>query len=343
MPGLDVFNSNAFSMQSLTARLLDRAHRPLRLGEMGLFQAEGIRTTDVSIERQGNTIQLVPSSKRGAPAAQNVKDTRTLRKFETVRIAIEDTITADEVQNVRAFGSESEVETYEAEVDRRADRMSASIAITEEFQRIGALKGQILDADGSTVLLDLNTAFGVSAQTEVDFAMASGDSATERSLRDKISAIIRTIEDELEALPYTGIHAICSPQFFDDLVGHNAVKGAYQGFQAGAAMLSERAARSGRFFIWGGVTFEEYRGTVGGIKYVADDKAHFFPLGVPDLFITRYAPAEYIETVGTIGLPRYVIMNPDGRDPKHQRTVRVQSQAIHLMTRPRAMVLAKRT
>lgn len=342
MPGLDIFNGNAFTMQSLTARLLDRAHRPMRLGEMGLFQAEGIRTTDVSIERQGNTIQLVQSSKRGGPAVQNTKDNRTLRKFETVRIAIEDSITADEVQNVRAFGSESEVDTFQAEVDRRSTRMSDSISVTEEFQRIGALKGLILDADGSTIL-DLNTAFGVSAQTEVDFAMASGDSATERSLRDKISAIIRTIEDELEGLPYSGIHAMCSSQFFDDLVGHNAVKGAYQGFQAGAQVLSERVARTGRFFIWGGVTFEEYRGKIGSVSYVADDKAHFFPLGVPDLFITRYAPAEYIDTVGTIGLPRYVVMNPDGTDPKHKRTVRVQSQAIHLMTRPRAMVLAKRT
>ena len=64
---------------------------------------------------------------------------------------------------------------------------------------------------------------------------------------------------------------------------------------------------------------------------------------MPELFITRYSPAEYIETVGTVGLPRYAIMNPDGTDPKHKRTVRVQSQAIHLMTRPRAQVLAKRT
>lgn len=342
MPGLDVFNSNAFSMQSLTARLLDRAHRPMRLGEMGLFQAEGVRTTSISVERQGNTLVLVQTTPRNAPAVQNTKDSRTLRSFDTVRIALEDSVTADEVQNVRAFGSETEVDTFLAEIDRRADRMSGSIGVTEEFHRIGALKGLILDADGATIL-DLNAAFGVSAQSEVDFAMDVGDSPTERSLTDKISAIIRTIEDELDGLPYTGIHAMCSSQFFDDLVGHPAVRDIFKGYAQGAEPARERKARTGRVFPFGGVDFEEYRGTVGGTKYVADNKAHFFPIGVPELFITRYAPAEYIETVGTVGLPRYVFINPDGSDPKHKRTVRVQSQAIHLMTRPRAQVLAKRT
>jgi Phage major capsid protein E len=38
-----------------------------------------------------------------------------------------------------------------------------------EHFRIGAIKGQILDADGSAVIYDLFTEFGVAAHTEVDF------------------------------------------------------------------------------------------------------------------------------------------------------------------------------
>ena len=44
MPGMDVFNSLPFSTQSLTARLIDQPHVPMRLGDLGIFSAEGVRT-----------------------------------------------------------------------------------------------------------------------------------------------------------------------------------------------------------------------------------------------------------------------------------------------------------
>lgn len=340
MPGIDIFNGNAFSLQSLTARLNDMPHIPTRLGDLGIFQAEGIRTLDISIERKGNTLVLVKTTERGAPGQQNTRDARNIRKLSTHRVALEDTITADEVQNVRAFGSETELQTVEAEVDQRMGRMGRSIDATEEFHRIGAIKGQVLDADGST-LIDLFTEFGVVAQGELDFDL---DNATPASgaLRKKCSSVIRLIEDELGGLPYSGIHAMCSAEFFDDLIAHPEYRATYLNWPE-AARLRERGARETRIVQFGGISFEEYRGKVGATDYVAANKAHIFPLGVPDLFVTRYAPAEYWDTVNTLGLPRYGVMNPDGTDPAHKRTIRVQSQMIHICTRPRALIPAKRT
>lgn len=337
MPGMDIFGGNAFHMQTLTAALLDRPHVPMRLGALGIFESAGIRTLDASIEKKGNTLSLIPTTPRGGPATQKTKDQRNLIKIPTFRTAFEDVISADEVQNVRAFGSESELQTLQQEVNDRAAALTPSIDATEEFQRIGAMKGQVLDADAS-VLIDLFTEFGVSAQSEAAMDIAN---VAAGALRGVIaSKVIRPIEDELGGLPYTGIHAMVSPEFFDDLIAHVDVQDRLKHFPQGAAELAQRTARTTLDF--GGVIWEEYRGTVGGTKYVAADKAHAFPVGVPGLFLTRYSPAEYFDTVNTTGLPRYVRMNPEGTDGDSYRTIRVQSQSFHICTRPRTLMPMKR-
>lgn len=338
---MDVFRQNAsgaFSMMTLTALLLDQPHVPLRLGQLGLFQSNGVRTTKVSIERQGNTLVLVQTTPRGAPAIQNTKDDRSLIDIPTARIAMEDSITADEVQGIRALGSESELRTLQDEVNARNLRMSQSIEATVEYHRIGAIKGIVLDADGGT-LLNLFTTFGVSAQSEIDFDLDNASPAS-GALRKKCSEVIRKIEDELGGLPYSSIHAAVSSQFFDDLTAHPEYRANKLNYEE-ARDLSGRIAR--RSIDFGGITFEEYRGAIGNVKYVADDKAHIFPLGVPDLFITRFAPAEYWDTVNTTGLPRYAKLFFDPQDPNSKVTSRVSSQLLNICTRPRTLIPAKRT
>ena len=59
------------------------------------------------------------------------------------------------------------------------------------------------------------------------------------------------------------------------------------------------------------------------------------PKGVPELFITRFAPADYEETVNTEGLPfyakQYSSQNGKGRH------LEVQMNAISICTRPKAL------
>lgn len=345
MAHMDVFKQNAagaFHMMQLTSVLLDQPHVPRRLGELpGLFQAAGVRTTKVSIERQANTLVLIQSTLRHGPAIQNVKDDRTFLDVPTVRLAVEDHITADEVQNVRGLGSESELMVLTDEINRRNLRMSNSLEATIEYHRVGAIKGQVLDANGD-VLLDLFTTFGVAQQSEVNFDLANASPAS-GALRKVCSSVIRTIEDELGGLPYSDIYAMCSSQFWDDLTAHPEYRANKIGFED-ARELNERIARMGgtRRVAFGGIVFEEYRGSVGATKYVADHKAHIFPLGVPELFLTRYAPAEYWDTVNTMGLPRYArIFYPEQDNSKV--SLRVQTQLLNICTRPRVLIPARRT
>ena len=86
----------------------------------------------------------------------------------------------------------------------------------------------------------------------------------------------------------------------------------------------------------GGIVFERYRGNVGGVPYVPEDRAFAVPEGVPDLFITNFAPADYMETVNTNGLPYYasqeLLPHNKGVD------LEAQSNPLSLCTRPGAVI-----
>jgi hypothetical protein len=96
-----------------------------------------------------------------------------------------------------------------------------------------------------------------------------------------------------------------------------------------------------RAFPYGGIMWEEYRGSVGGVDFIADDKVQFFPVGVPGLFRNPFAPADFTEAVNTLGLPRYAKQAPD---LEFQRWVKLhlQSNPLPFCTIPRVLQIGKR-
>lgn len=334
MPTLDIFNNDAFSLQSLTKAINDTPHQPMLINEMGLFSEEGISTTSLSIERRGTTLSLVPTGQRGNNRGVVVSnDKAKLIPINTVHLPQSGAVIADEVQNIRAFGSETEVETVQNIVNRKLAKMRRNIDVTMEYHRIGAIKGQVLDADGTTPILDLFSTFGLTQQTH---AMALATDATKVKL--KIVEATRKVEDKLGGLMYTGLVALCGKAFFDALVEHPAVVKAYDRWLDGSYLRdSQRSQVNGSpGFPLAGVSWREYRGNVSGIPFIADDEAYLIPMGVPDLFITNFAPADYMETVNTIGLPYYAKQEPM---PMNKGvTLESQSNPISICTRPDVVV-----
>jgi len=70
--------------------------------------------------------------------------------------------------------------------------------------------------------------------------------------------------------------------------------------------------------------------------YVATDDAYLFPMGSPGLFVTYFAPADYVETVNTIGLPRYAKQEAMKMDKGID--IETQTNPLCLCTRPRTVV-----
>lgn len=331
MPTLDVFNQDAFGVRSLTAAILKAPYKPGRLGELKLFGESGITTTLVQIEEVNGQLTLIPTTPRGGVPDTIVGNRRTLRAFSVPHLAREATIVADQVQGVRAFGQENELQTVQGLVDQRLATLRQMHEVTLEHLRIGALKGQILDADGTTVIYDLFTQFGVTQQTQ-DF----GFSDSTEDVRADCVAVLRKMEDELGGSTYTSARAFCSAGFFDALVDHANVKESFK-YQEGTVLRSDLR----RGFQFGGITFEEYRGSVNGVDFIEDDVAYCFPEGAQTvngpLFQTWFAPADFEETVNTLGLPIYA---KQARDAEFQRWVKLHSQSnpLPLCLRPRAVV-----
>jgi hypothetical protein len=217
----------------------------------------------------------------------------------------------------------------QAVVNQRLGKLRGDLDVTIEYQRIGAVKGQVLDADGS-VLLDLFTTFGVTQQEAI--VQFGNDTA---KILPKVTDAIRLSEDHLGGVPVSGYMALTGRGFWNAMMGNAEIRQTYLNWSSNEVL--RRDNRAG--FLWGDVNWSEYRGKVGNASFVEDNFAYLVPLGVSDLFITRFAPADYVETVNTVGLPYYAKTEP----MKFGKGVEIESQSnpINLCTRPRAVIKLK--
>jgi hypothetical protein len=344
MPSLDIFNGDAFSVISMTDAVNNVPFVPGRAGQIINWNERGITTTTVMIESVDGVLKLLNPTPRGGPGETKAKDKRNARSLVVPHYQHDDGITADEVQGVRAFGQETEVQSVMGLVSNRlAEAVNLILDPTLEFQRLGAVKGIILNADGTT-LYNLFTEFGVSQETEIDFDL---DNATPASgaLRKKCATAVRLISDNLGGVTYSGVHAFCGNAFFDDIIAHTEVVESYKGTPMATVLREGYVLPNGNkiygAFEFGGIVWENYKGKNGADAMVNTDKCHIFAQGVPGLFRTVYAPADYIETVNTVGLPRYAKqwLTPNGKRVEMES----QSNTLSYCTRPKTLLLGKRT
>jgi len=339
---LDIFKSNpAFGVIPLTDAINNVKFVPGRVGSMGLFSASSIATTAIAIEEKDGILTLVSPSPRGGPGQTVEKTGRRLRMLSVPHFEINDAVMAEEVQGVRAWGSETNVEQLMEKLAERGRIHSQSMAITEEHARVGAIKGVITYANGQTT--NLFTEFGVNQEIEADWDLDNAN-PTAGVLRKKCAGLYRQMAAILDGLPFSGIHAFCGDAFFDDLIAHKETRETYQEQEAAAlraGYVSNGASGSYGIFDFGGIRFENYRGYFSGTPFIGTDAVHFFPVGVPGLFRTVYAPADYNETVNTMGRRLYVkqwaMPNDKGIN------LDTQMNALSYCTRPKVLIKGKRS
>lgn len=302
MATLDIFNDDAFSVTSLSQVITDIPDVPTRMGDKGIFQEEGINTTVFMIERQGASLKLLPVAPRGGVREPVALGPRKLFPLSLFHIPASWSVMADEVQGIRAYGSETEVMQASQLVARKLKAVRDNMDLTHEWQRVGALKGLIKDADGST-LLDLYDAFGMS-QTLVAWDLSNAAKDPKQTAVDLKFAMKRKLGGRM----MTGIRVICSLSFFNKLTQHPLVKKAWELWQAGQYLRDDQTEAD--FVLARNVVFEIYDGSVGVADMIESDFAYAYPEGVPGLFQTKFAPADYMETVNTTGLPFYAKQEP---------------------------------
>ena len=126
MADLNIFAHEAFSMTSMSTAIQAAPYAPQLLGQLGIFTTERSRTTTVAIEEKGGVLSLIKTSPRGAPIEEGKGESRRMRHFDTLRIARGKTLYASSVQNIRAFGSVSELQAVQNEL---ADKVGSWVTV----------------------------------------------------------------------------------------------------------------------------------------------------------------------------------------------------------------------
>lgn len=288
-----------FALANLTATINTLPTIPTRLGS--IFQVRRQSQIAVVVDEKSGRLSLVPAGDRRGPGAPTKNPDRRTRTFSTIHLPTTGFVLAEDNQGLRGFGSEDSTQPLISTVNDRLQEMKNNLVATREHLRVGAVKGQIIDADGSTVIEDLFDAFGVT-QEEEDMNLASN--ATPRT---SLMAAKRKAEDAIGATALiTGWQCIASPSFFDALVENENVKRIWEGWQAAQDRLGGDVRKG---FMFGEVEFVEYGAKVGGHAFIADGEAYMYPRA-PGLMVEAIAPANYSETVNTLGLEYYAKSEP---------------------------------
>jgi hypothetical protein len=332
---INPFDQDSFNMVSLCAAIDILPNNYGRVNQLGIFNnVDGIITRTAMVEEQNGFLTLLKTQPVGAPGAQNKMGKRKVRSFTVPHIPLDDVIMPSEFSGVRAFGQTNQVATLASTMNKHLQAAKDKFSITLEHMKIGALKGIILDADGST-LFNLFTEFDITPVT-VDFALDVTSPLTD--VANKCREVLRNIEDKLQGEIMTEVRALVSAEFFDALIAHPNVEKFFLNWQA-AAQISGADPRKG--FKFGGITFEEYRGVAtneegDSRRFIASGEGHAFPMGTMNTFKQIYSPADFIETVNTPGIELYVkqVMEPMGK----WIDLHIESNPLPLCCRPAVLI-----
>ena len=341
MAAMDIFNNSAFSMTSLTGAISKVGYKPQLLGSLGIFEPMPVRTRTVFVDRREGKMVLIGTSPVGAPPKELQVDPRNAVPLKTTRLAEGFTLYAEEVQGIRAFGSDSEFAQVQAEYLKRMASVRDDMDLTHEFHRLGALQGLLLDADGTSVIYNYFTEFGVAAPTVIDFDLDNAAPA-KGALRKKCAEVIRGMARSSAGAftPATTVHALVGDAFYDDLISHSEVEKTYLNWQAAADLRQDRSFEA---FTFGGITWHNYRGTDDNSTVaIAPDEAKFFPVGAKDVFKKAMAPAEFGPYVNTLGQDTYAMNIPD-RDRQAWTRGELYSYPLYFCQRPDVLRTGKRT
>lgn len=325
-------SADTFTASEMTDAVNKLPLAPMRFS--GMFESKGVRTTQVALELKMGRITLIPDQQRGAEpeylGGRGRK--REIRLLSCTHLPQADTLSPEDLQDVRAFGS-TELVSAATVINDKMSVLKRNLEMTREFHRLGAVKGIVLDADGKTVLHNIFDTFGVK-QTKMDVSFPATVKADANPVLTSIMGAKRKAEHAMQGNPYSRFEAIIGSDFYDRLTSHELVRKYFEDWLSRKQDFGDNDYR-GRGFTYGGVTFYEASEVVGGLTLVDADKGHLYPVG-PGIWKMYHAPADWMETVNTIGLPYYARMDAKPRSRGYD--LEVQSNPLTLCIYPEALV-----
>ena len=183
---------DTFSVVEMTDAVNKLPLMPLRFS--GMFETYGLPTTHMAFDCKRGRIILISDSPRNADPEYVTGQTekRETKILSCTHLSQADTLAPEDLQDVRAFGSTEPV-TVESVINDKLSALKRNLDMTLEFHRLGAIKGIVLDADGSTVLHNIFDTFGVT-QKKQDLSFPAAVEADKNPILSGIMAAKRTSE-----------------------------------------------------------------------------------------------------------------------------------------------------
>lgn len=324
---LDIFKNDAFSVTSLQ-RVVDKApYAPQALGAMRLFEPKPILTEQVLLYEKDGGYGLIPATERGSPWIQQIRRQGRLRALETIALRKQDTLRAGELMGVAnaALPENIRLRTAQEITAERTQQLKTDLEATKELHRLSALQGKLLDADGTTVLVNFFTEYGIAEPATVNFDFSAiAENGLAKFIQTNITdPIIDVLKANGRYRPGVTIGALVGDQFWYSLIGHADVVKRWLAMEQvrSIAIASNPLANLPTYdeIVIGNVRFMHYQGSSTGDIDIGVNAAHFFPIGAPDVFNVYWSPGETLNDIQQPGRPEYLYVQPDVRDqmPSH--------------------------
>lgn len=223
---LDYLNAPEFSDDRLTEAINVAEYMTGRPAQLGIFRDVPIPTTYVRIGISEDEIAIIPSRERGGESNVNMRGNRGALNLDVPHFPLDDAISPSDVQNILAWGEERAFTMLGDVVTQKQETMRLKHERTWHFLDWGALRGLIVDAEG-TLIADLYEEFGITQPVQ-DFAFGTAGTDVPGLLRGVKSRVGR----ELRGAPTTGLRVFASADWFDGFVSHASVTEALKHYGA---------------------------------------------------------------------------------------------------------------
>ncbi|WP_375261849.1 major capsid protein [Palleronia sp.] len=328
----DVFTQNHWGAVEFDENVVRSTEfKPQLLGGLNLFEPIYSRSSSIAIASKDGALSLIPTSELGAPLEELIPKGAKVRVFHPHRLAKGSTIMASELAGVLALPFEDQLVEIADEVTDRTGLIMDDLELTWEHMRFGAIQGVVYDADGTTVLHNWYTEWGITQPAEINFAL----SVAGTDVRAKCREVGRKMRDAAKGAwtPGTRIGALVGDTFYDSLLNHPQIKETYLGTERAVSLEGVEGYSA---IDIENITFINYRGTDDKSKIaVPTDKAKFFPIGARGVFKVGFGPAQEFKPYLNRRAREYygmILADPSGREAWDR--VEVYSYPLFICTRP---------